>query len=52
MKLDQVKAIEEKIESEVFGWQGQCNKCCEVLRRMKGSILTYKGYLENEGEAF
>ena len=27
-------------------------KCCEVLRKMKGSIMAYKGYLEKEGEEF
>ena len=38
------------MEKELFDWQG-CKNCCEVIRKMKTSILAYKNYLEREGEA-
>lgn len=29
-----------------------CNTCCVMLKKMKSSIITFKGYLEKEGEEF
>ena len=50
MQLEQIQTIEAKVERELFDWEG-CVNCCEVIRKMKGSILAYKSYLVQEGEA-
>ena len=41
-----LNAIEEVFNGEA------CGKCCEILKRMKESIIKYKKYLEGEAGEF
>lgn len=36
----------------MFGEGNSCESCCILLKKLKGSIMNYKQYLEKEGEQF
>ena len=35
--------------ADIIG-SSMCNRCCEVLKKVKGSIINYKDYLEAEAQ--
>ena len=45
IKFDKIKKVEEELENRMFKMDNGCIKCCDILKRMKSSILSYKGYL-------
>jgi hypothetical protein len=40
------------VEQSIFREGNSCDSCCNLMRKMKNSILSYKKYLEKEGEQF
>ena len=48
-----MKSIQDKIQRAIEGVidGSSCDKCCQLVKRIKESILKYRAFLEEESKA-